>query len=157
MILTWQQIMIDKSSDDPQGLFMTIAPFTTISWGVVYGFNDDPRYGTNTPTGRYGELTTYLYRDIRVPTAPKVVRIANIGFQQERYVTFATEIVDTPITPSMPDLTWKLEINNTVYDFSQSPPAAFRAPVSGRYISVTAGSVPWNASTVGTRVPFKFV
>lgn len=154
MLNAWQQTTL--SAPLSTGLFMTIGAFNTGTWGVVYGFNENSRYGTGAPSGKAGDLTTTLFRDTRV-IPNRVVRIASISFQQNLYIVLGAEVIDTPITANMPTMTWKLAINNTVYDFSTASAAGFLSPVTGKYIQVVNGSIPWNGLTVGQAVPFSFV
>lgn len=155
MLTTWQQCL----TTDPlaYGQFLTIGGFNTGTWGIVYGFNEDSRYGTGSPTGKAGDLTTKFYRDI--DNLQRVIRIRALAVQQSVYLVFGWEVVAVPATADMPICTWKLQIDNVVYDFRLeiAPSAGFIPPVVGRYISIAHDAIPWNMNAVGTKVPYKFV
>lgn len=153
MLTSWQQCL----ANDPlaYGQFLTIGGFDTGTWGIVYGFNEDSNYGAGTGSGKAGDLTTIFYRDI--DDLQRVIRVRSISVQQNVYLVFGWEIVDVQATADMPIMTWKLEIDNVVYDFYGASPAGFIPPVVGRYIGIAHSSIPWNAETEGTKVPYKFV
>lgn len=153
MLTSWQQCL----ANDPNayGQFLTIGGFDTGTWGIVYGFNEDSNYGAGSGSGKAGDLTTIFYRD--VDDLQRVIRIRSIAVQQNVYFVFGWEVVAMTATADMPICTWKLEINNVVYDFSSAQAAGFIPPVVGRYIGIAHSSIPWNSTTLGEKVPYKFV
>lgn len=155
MLTSWQQCITNDPS--AYGQFLTIGGFDTGTWGIVYGFNDNSNYGSGAPNGKAGDLTTTLYRDLNDPLNPKVVRIASISVQQRMYLVLGWEPVAVQPTADMPIATGKLELYGTVYNFNNGNTAGFIPPVVGKWIGIATDSIPWNANTIGTKVPYKFV
>lgn len=127
-------------------LYFIAGKATSSTAGPLVGFAQDMRYGAPD----MGVLSRNLFRDIRDPANPKIIRLAGVVNQGSRHIVLAWQEMPGVPTGDMPIFTWVLNLSGTIYNFQGRPRAGTAAGIIGYYITINPGI------TDGVKYEFNF-